>query len=305
MTGQTHNTLIFTDMDGTLLDHNTYDFSPAAPMLAILKDAHIPVIPSTSKTKAEMLKLREALGNTDPFIVENGAAVYIPKSALPLTPSDTYSEGDFWVKTFVPPRARWQRLTQELKAQFPDCFKTFTEVGVDGIQAMTGLSRDDAELSSQREYGEPVQWTGSHMERQAFIEAINQADGQVLVGGRFMHISGFCDKGLALTWLTKEYQRQLSQTFRTIAIGDSQNDAAMLDAAKDALIIRSPSHSPPALKRIHGITVTQAYGPSGWVEGLQQLLPEIATTMAADKDTAAVNNFMTTAPSGPKLFFAK
>ncbi len=292
MTGQTYNTLIFTDMDGTLLDHNTYDFSPASPLLNALKVAHIPVIPSTSKTKAEMLKLRKTLDNNDPFIVENGAAVYIPKSALPRQPADTYSEGDFWVKTFVPPRARWQRLTEQLKNLFPDAYTTFTEMGVDGIQLATGLCKTDAELSAQREYGEPVQWTGSQLERQSFIEAVNQADGQVLVGGRFMHISGFCDKGQALLWLTNEYHCQLKQNFHTIAVGDSQNDAAMLDAADDALIIRAPGHSPPVLKRIQGITVTHAYGPNGWVEGLTQLLP----------DADFGNNVMATAPPDHSYF---
>ena len=50
--------MIFTDLDGTLLDHYNYDFSPAQPMLSWLAEQNIPVIPATSKTFAELLVWR-------------------------------------------------------------------------------------------------------------------------------------------------------------------------------------------------------------------------------------------------------
>ncbi len=267
--------IIFTDLDGSLLDHNTYDFSPTVPLLENLKSMGIPVIPTTSKTCAEVQRLRESLDNSDPFIIENGAAIYIPKTSLPKQPDDTEGNGDYWVKTFAAPRERWQTLTQTLRERFADCYTTFTEAGVNGIQAMTGLPRDEAEMASQREYGEPIQWHGSLDQRLKFIEAVNQANGQVLVGGRFMHISGFCDKGKALSWLTDEYEKQYKNEFTSLAIGDSHNDVAMLDAADLALIIRSPGHSPPSLNRESGVTLTHEYGPNGWVEGVTKLLQSV------------------------------
>ena len=72
--------LIFTDMDGSLLDHHSYSFKPAVEMLDKLEIQGIPVIPITSKTKAELLPLRKQLNNSHPFIVENGAAIYIPRN---------------------------------------------------------------------------------------------------------------------------------------------------------------------------------------------------------------------------------
>ena len=71
--------LVVTDLDGSLLDHHTYDFSPAAPWLARFKQMGVPVIPVTSKTRAELIPLREALGLTaTPFIAENGAVIGLP-----------------------------------------------------------------------------------------------------------------------------------------------------------------------------------------------------------------------------------
>lgn len=71
--------VIYTDLDGTLLDHHSYSHNPALPALKQAKSVDAPVIPVTSKTRAELTKLREAIGLDGPFIVENGAAIYIPK----------------------------------------------------------------------------------------------------------------------------------------------------------------------------------------------------------------------------------
>ena len=64
------STVIFTDMDGTLLDHHTYSFAAAQPTLDALAARGIPVIPNTSKTFAEMTELRQKIGLNGPFVVE-------------------------------------------------------------------------------------------------------------------------------------------------------------------------------------------------------------------------------------------
>jgi len=66
---------IVTDLDGTLMDEN-YDISPARKTLKLLAELSIPVIPCTSKTASEVRYFRNENGLFDPFIVENGAAIY-------------------------------------------------------------------------------------------------------------------------------------------------------------------------------------------------------------------------------------
>jgi predicted mannosyl-3-phosphoglycerate phosphatase (HAD superfamily) len=104
---------------------------------------------------------------------------------------------------------------------------------------------------------------------------MEQHGATILQGGRFMHVSGDCDKGRALRWLNAQYARQSGTTPVSIAIGDSQNDIAMLEAADFAIIIRSPSHEPPPLSRSEGVLVTEGYGPVGWDEGVRKLLDMI------------------------------
>ena len=66
---------VVTDVDGTLMDHS-YDLTPAKETIKTLKELSVPVILCTSKTAAEVKVIRKELQLTDPYIVENGAAIY-------------------------------------------------------------------------------------------------------------------------------------------------------------------------------------------------------------------------------------
>ena len=66
---------VVSDVDGTLMDHS-YDLSPAKETIKTLQKISIPVILCTSKTASEVRVIRNELNLTDPYIVENGAAIY-------------------------------------------------------------------------------------------------------------------------------------------------------------------------------------------------------------------------------------
>ncbi len=66
---------IVSDVDGTLMDHS-YDLTPAKETIKYLQKLSIPVILCTSKTAAEVQVIRKDLNLSDPYIVENGAAIY-------------------------------------------------------------------------------------------------------------------------------------------------------------------------------------------------------------------------------------
>ena len=66
---------VVSDVDGTLMDH-LYDLTPAKETIKILQKLSIPVILCTSKTASEVKVIRKQLNLTDPYIVENGAAIY-------------------------------------------------------------------------------------------------------------------------------------------------------------------------------------------------------------------------------------
>lgn len=265
--------LIFTDLDGSLLDHDSYSFAPAVPLLNNLETEYIPVIPITSKTFDEVETLRIKLNNRHPFIIENGAAIAIPCNYFPSMPKECYEKSGFWIIANSRPRDHWNNLLDKNSQEFDGEFETFSSIhkakGAKGIQEITGLSLDQAELSNQRDFSEPIHWLGSEQRKRAFIAKLTAAGGTLLQGGRFLALGGKVDKGRALLQLTKLYEQfNLLAEFHTLAIGDSGNDISMLEAATSAIIIRSKTHAAPSLSRDSNLIKSDAFGPEGWAESV-------------------------------------
>lgn len=282
--------IFFTDMDGTLLDHYTYSFEPVKQTLLRLHDNRIPVIANTSKTFLELLDIRSNLGNTDPFIFENGAAIALPSSqfskaditanVLPNLPVKHISEkNDYFVIAFVGTREQWLEVIQSVSAPFAESFLSFSQISVEKISELTGLNYQQATLSSQRMFGEPVYWQGDESQYQAFCEAARNAGATVLKGGRFTHICGETNKGQALIWLAQLYAQKYGKNYLTIGLGDGDNDIAMLESVNFPVIISSPVHNPPVVAKTHihlrDVYITKAQGPEGWSEASAFVLADI------------------------------
>lgn len=261
--------LIFTDLDGSLLDHHNYSFAPAAALLQQLAGTGIPVIPNTSKTRAELLAIQSSLPGNDPFIVENGGAAYLPTSYSVATGMNLTQKEGLYCKTFTQPRQFWLGKLENLALELQGQFQNFSAMSVEELMRHTGLSTEEARLAREREYNEPILWLGSEEEKEKFIQILVSNGGVVLQGGRFLHLGGETDKAKAMHWLAGVYQQEKPDTrFVTIALGDSGNDRDMLEQADYAVVIKSPVHPYPELKRSEGVYYTEKTGPEGWVEGI-------------------------------------
>ncbi len=263
--------IVFTDLDGSLLDHHDYSFNEAKPVLDDLCQQGIPVIPTSSKTRSEIEALRQQLESQDPFIVENGAAVFIPENYFASAPVGTVCREGYWIKEFSSPRGHWLTLLAALESRFGGEFDSFYRLGPEVIASMTGLSLAAAKRANERDYSEPVQWLGSDPRKAEFISALRAQGANPLQGGRFLTVAGDCDKARALIWLRTVYEQALG-TVQDIAIGDSGNDVAMLEASRCALVIKSPAHDFPRLERQSNVSYSTGFGPAGWAEGVQQWL---------------------------------
>lgn len=269
--------LIFTDLDGSLLDHHSYSFKPAIELLDILETKQIPVIPVTSKTMAEVVPLRQKLANQHPFIIENGAAICIPCNYFSRQPENAKTVGDFWVIENAAGRQNWLDLLAQNSQEFLGEYQTFDSIhrqqGVEGIAELTGLSSSAAKLANNRQFSEPVHWTGTAARKKLFVEKIRDAGATVLQGGRFLSIGDNIDKGLALLQLQDLYLQNSGQkSCQSLAVGDSGNDISMLEQASSALIIKSRNHPAPELKRSHNFRISNKTGPNGWAEGVRDWL---------------------------------
>ncbi|EED34132.1 HAD-superfamily hydrolase YedP [Luminiphilus syltensis NOR5-1B] len=267
--------VIYTDLDGSLLDHHTYSFAAAEPLLGELAASSIPVVPCTSKTRAELSVFRHRLGNAYPFIIENGSAVYWEAADGSRTAADSERIDTLYRHRFVPAREHWRPILEQLGRDLDGCFTPFSAMQVADVVELTGLSAEEAAAAMQREFGEAVHWRGSDEQLQAFSKALREHGAAVHRGGRFIHVMGPSDKGRALQWLNDHYNDPGGSAPISIAIGDGNNDVPMLEVADYALLIRSPVNPLPAVDRDSGLFVSQEPGPAGWQQGLRDIFAHI------------------------------
>ncbi len=248
--------LIFSDLDGTLLDHDAYDTSPALAALQQLRDDAHSVVLNTSKTAAETLRWHRALHLDGAYIVENGAAIHTADGSL--------------LASLGVERLTLLEHLQHIRNDTGFDFCGFSDASIEKIVEWTCLSREDAERASQRSWSEPLKWLDSPAAIDAFRQALEDKGLQLLRGGRFWHVQGRHNKASALRQLTAT-----EQPSATVALGDGENDVAMIEAADIGVLVRSPAHDFPQLaspprRLLH----TQHFGPAGWAEAMNIIFKE-------------------------------
>jgi mannosyl-3-phosphoglycerate phosphatase len=269
------STVIFTDLDGTLLDNATYSFAAAQEALTELRTHAIPLIVVSSKTRAEIEPIRDRLQNDHPFIVENGGAVVIPTDYFPFPLTGTVLRAGYRVAEMGTPypflRTALAEIAKELRAEL----RGYGEMTVDEIIMRTGLSRQEAELSQQREYDEPFLAERPGVSEDGLAKAIAARGLRYSKGGRFSHLTGPHDKGRAVRYLIDCYAR-LADCDRdglgSVAIGDSMNDLPMLEAVEHPILVQRADGSYEPGIEIPRLIRAPGPGPIGWNRALLSLL---------------------------------
>lgn len=268
--------VIYTDLDGTLLDHDTYDPGPARAVLADLMRLGIPVVPCTSKTRAEMLPICRDLGIGGPFIVENGTAIWVPHQWGLVRPPGTGADAGYWCHVMGKSRGFIRGALAGLSVEWANRFHSLCDMSLRQVCAVTGLSPVEARAAQARHHSETLLWLGSAADRASFSDALRQLNMQVVQGGRFLHVLAGGGKGEAMKWLHGALSQWLYPGAASVAAGDADNDLELLEAADHALVVRSPAHEPPCPERDSNLYISQATGPAGWVEGIHKIMEELA-----------------------------
>jgi len=270
----TPNLLIFTDLDGTLLDRDTYSFTPAEPALHLMRLKKIPLILISSKTRAELEFYRKKLGNDHPFISENGGAIFIPKGYFFFPyPYERELEEYFVLElgTFHP---QIIEVLESIKKEAGVPIKGFSDLSIKEISSLSGLSLREAELAKRREYDEPFLIEGGEKEIEIVKERIETKGMTYVWGGKFHHILGKNDKGKAVEILKELYKNQFFSIF-TVGIGDSLNDLSMLSAIDCPIFLKGKKNPlPEPLSSIQHLTIIEATGPEAWNEAILRLINE-------------------------------
>lgn len=267
--------LLFTDLDGTLLDAATYGFDAARPGLAAAREAGAWVVLCSSKTRAELLLWQERLGLTGPFVSENGGGAFLTGDG-PLAARFPERLGGVPAATFGTPYAELRRALAALRAELGLPLLGLGDMDAGRVADLTGLPPEQAVLAKERDFDEPFVW----------LEEAREADlGRVrdwltarrlrmVRGGRFWHLTGRNDKGAALRWLRRSCRAAYGRSPPTLALGDSENDLPMLRSADAGVLVERPGGGHLAgadakIRRAPGV------GPEGWSAAVREWLHDI------------------------------
>ena len=260
---------VFSDLDGTLLDER-YRHEAADATLARLRAAAVPLILTSSKTRAEMLRLRAELAPGMPVIFENGCGIATPRADAP---------GEERIERFGPDYASLRAIVEAVRAETGVDFRGFGDMSEAEVAERTGLAPEDAARARAREASEPGVLAGSDGDLEAFRTALAERSLRLVRGGRFLHVMPGADKADAVRRVGAQLRAERPEPgLVTIAAGDSENDADMLAAADHAVVVRRPDGSWLELGRAHGVLRSRAVGPAGWAECLDRLLDELLPT---------------------------
>ena len=260
-------TVIFTDLDGTLLDAASYSHAAALPALGKVAASGTPLVLCSSKTRAELEVYCRRLANVHPFIAENGGGIFIPRGYFSFPFAAEKSDGYQLIRLGTPYaeiREHFVRLREQLHAMV----RGFADMTIAEIAALTGLPESEAVLARQRDFDEAFVFDGKTDEY--FLRAI-EAAGLNWTQGRIFHIMGRHDKGRAVGMLIALYRQQYGEV-ASIALGDSLNDLAMLEAADTPVLVRHDDGSFDTRVAIPKLMKTELPGPAGWNEAVLKLI---------------------------------
>ena len=263
--------LIFSDLDGTFLNHNTYSYGSLKNYINNL-DLEFELIFVTSKTFEEILDIQNKLNINHPFIAENGACIFFPPGYLKLT---TKTQKNFFIYNNYYCYKMSNLKSEDLINYFSDLkkkykFSFYNELSNERLCELTKLRLREVEKSKNRLFTNPIFWNDTSEKLLNFKSDVMKINKglKILKGGRFFHISDNYNKAKAVKNFIKTIKSISKDKFLTVSLGDSENDVCMLESTDYSCIVKRKANK-ISLKKKDNIYFSKTEAPDGWKESLE------------------------------------
>jgi mannosyl-3-phosphoglycerate phosphatase len=287
--------VVFSDIDGTLIDTFTRKYGRSKELVKKLTESSIPVVLCSSKTRMEQEAIRRDLELEDePFIVENGGAVIIPQyyfgriyedhdDGSSLVNNDEEEDdiqhndrirldGGYTIIELGRSSGEIRKVLQEIRRKTDIIFRGVSDIAIEELAKIVGMTYAEAERMSKRQYGETILDIDKTRKVQ-FEQVLNQHGLKPIYGGRYFDITAGNDKGKAVRILMDLYRKKLGDNTIFIGIGDSLNDLPMLKSTDVAIIVQKHDGSWANMEKdISGIVQVEGIGPKGWENAFDYIM---------------------------------
>ncbi|MCY7327361.1 MAG: HAD-IIB family hydrolase [Saprospiraceae bacterium] len=261
--------VVFTDLDGTLIDHHTYDIEASRLALQQLADRGVPLVFCSSKTFAEQRHLQDQLGMFQPFIFENGSAAAIPHGFFP---ENLYTaarrEQGYDVVVFAHADAVALRAAL---AHLPEV-RGYAAASDAELAAATGLTGDALGRARARWFTETLLSPLNEEQAVAIGQRLKPDGFSLSRGGRFYTVqSDAVNKGRTVQWMMNIFRQALSKNLHFAAVCDSLHDLPMLQVVDLPFLVQRPDRTWATMDIPH-LTRIEAVGPVGFSAVVSKLL---------------------------------
>lgn len=265
--------VVFSNLDGVLLDRDTRSADAARSALALLAANQVPLVISSSRTRAEIEVFQERFGIHHPFIAENGAAVYIPAGYFSEPPENAVVRSGYHVVEVGIPYRDVVSTLHRLARQLHVGVESFSQMSVEEVARAYGLSLLDARLAKLRDHAEPFRFTDATPKARArLIHALHSAGFHCLHDGRFYHAVARTDVGAGVRLLRGCYNE--GRPMVAVGLADGMEDLPLLQEVDIPVIVPGPAAraSVDLFRALPQAVLTRASGPAGWNEAVVALM---------------------------------
>ncbi len=260
------STLIFTDLDGTLLNRDTFKFDSIKIFLNELKNKNFIIIPNSSKTEDEIIEFNNEANFKFPFISENGSIIH----------NLNFLSGEFPDKIILAKKIHEiqnifdKNINQDLKSK---C-KVISNLTTPEQIQIFGLPENKLKQVFKRTCTIPIKFEGNNKEKFRLKNILLENGLDFKDGGRVLNLGDRINKGDAMKKIIFMLKNKFKFKPKTIAVGDNHNDIEMLKISDIPCLVKNDKFINKDLQ-IKNLIISKQTAPEGWVEIVKLALEKI------------------------------
>jgi mannosyl-3-phosphoglycerate phosphatase len=256
------NILLFTDLDGTLLNKKTFEFKAALNLIKNCISKGINIIPNSSKTDLELDEICENLEIPKVYISENGSFIYGLNYLSKKLNEKVYLSRDKAVifKNFS------DNINVKLQKK---CLILENETLKNQIEVL-GLPQNKISKAMNRKFSMPFFFLGNKDEEIELKKNVKKNGLNIQFGGRVLSLGDKVSKGDAMMRFISLLSNETKKNYVSICVGDNENDFDMLDKCDYPCLVKNGP-----LKNINfknQCVFSKKEAPDGWVEVVNKTL---------------------------------
>jgi mannosyl-3-phosphoglycerate phosphatase len=262
--------IILTDIDQFIRD-NAWD--ALRPGIAAARDAGAPLILSSWMTRAELEPARAELGHVDPFIVENGGALYIPDGTFAFEFDADRTLDGLQCMIFGTAREQIDGVVDQIAQSSYNGLTGFHALSLEEIQEHAGLSAEQAAVAREREFTEAVVILRDDRRTRVTLKNLVQDAGLLWEEKRDLILVQGATEPASAARLVIQLYHNVDPLRTTASVGSGTADLRLMQITDQPVLFGDDTEIDAGLAgQFQNLSVVNEGGPTGWCSAVESLL---------------------------------